>query len=145
MHPVQAHVMLFVMAVVRSQLQVSEPLVSVPADSSSKLLPKWGCWNADLSTSLWSCRPKSQFLTLDDQVLDLLFSLLLYPLLPPGQASCTSPMLCAQSHQTFAQAHCFCHSYTCSSKVNSYVTSSVNLSFHTSHGPVKLLSPPTPG
>ena len=74
----------------------------------SRLLPKRGCWNTNLSmstlpsgsspTSLpwtiwsWICSSASSF----------------YPVLSPGQASCTSPVLCAVSLQIFAQALSFC-------------------------------------
>lgn len=43
MHPVHVPGMLSLMSVARSHLWESEPLVSVPSNSSSKLLPKWGC------------------------------------------------------------------------------------------------------
>lgn len=55
---------------------VSESPISVPSIFSSRWLPRWGYWNANMSTSLPSFRVKSQFLILDHQILGLFYSLI---------------------------------------------------------------------
>ena len=58
---------------------VSESLVLVPSNSSSRLRPKCGYWNANLRLLVPSFKLLSQFLTLDHQILDLLFRLIFLP------------------------------------------------------------------
>ena len=124
---------------------LSESLVLVPSNSSSRLLPMCGYWNASLRLLLPPFKLLSQFLTLDHQILDLLFRLIFLPCafsrsdityLPNAMFS--KPPYLYTNSLLLPSPHVY------SSKLNSCVASQVNLSFHTSHKPPELLSLLTP-
>ena len=88
---------------------LSESLVLVPSNSSSRLLPMCGYWNAiwgycSLPSS--SC-PSSLPWTIRSYICSSGSSF--YPVLSPGQTSHTSPMLCSLSLKIFTQTLSFCH------------------------------------